>query len=148
MEKTTADIGFELCLRQIMNGQRKNHHQPDSEVEAGEVVLGTLVNPVAMSMYSLWQEMNEGVENFLKTVHGSLLPEKKEEVKRLECQMHQLRNRANCAKELFWELVYSEFPKARERGVSVGIRAGWVVVIFKSRGNSLLDLLTGGGPLG
>jgi len=147
MEKTTADIGFELCLRQILNGQRKSHHQPDKEVETGEVVLGTLVNPVAMSMYSLWQEMEEGGEHFLKTAPESIPVEKKEEIKALECRAHQLGNRMECAKHLFWEFVYSEFPKARERGVAVGIRVGWVVVIYKSRsGNSLFEFLTGGGP--
>lgn len=121
---------------------------PEDQVDPGEVVLGTLENPVARNMYSLWKEMFDGSQKFTSSIPENLSPfdeKRKDEVRRLKCQMHQYGNRINCAKSFFWELVYSDFPAARDPGVIVGVRKDWVVVIFKSQRTSFLDLFGGGG---
>jgi hypothetical protein len=141
MKEKTEAVSFEECLKLVLTGQRECLHAPEEPVEPGEEVLGILENPVARAMYSLWREMEEGGQKFNKTI-PERPPERPGEILALQSQAHQFRNRIKCAHELFWELVYSDFPKARDPRVTIGIRENWTVVIFKaSRGISILDLI-------
>ena len=137
---------FEVFMRRVFTGEYECRHTPDDPVEPGEVVLGTLQSQVAKSMYSLWHEMGEGAKKFIEDLpeDGSQLS--KDEKRKLQSQLHQYKNRIECAKSNFWEMVYTDFPKSRDPRVSVGIRSNWTVVIFKS--SSPLELLMGGGFFG
>jgi hypothetical protein len=141
-KKPSVGVSFEECLRRVFNGTYECRHAPEDEIEPGEVILGILENPVARNAYSLWSVMAEGASRFSKDLPNNLskAEEQKGEIRRLKCQMHQLGNRVDCVKAIFWELVYSDFPKAREADVSVAIRANWTVVIFKSPPSLFLEL--------
>jgi hypothetical protein len=146
-KKPSTSVSFEECLRRVLSGEYECRHMPENPVEPGEVVLGTLENPIAKSMYSLWHEMDAGSKKFFESLPEDRSDLPKEEIRRLKSQMHQLRSRIECAKSFFWEMAYSAFPKARDPGVSIGIRSNWTVVIYKSQ--SLLESLLGGsGPFG
>ena len=112
------------------------------------MVLGVIENPVARSLYSLSSEMNEGGQKFNQNLPKTRL-DNPDEIRALQAQAHQFRNRIECTQNLFWEFAYSDFPKARDPGVSIGIRENWTVVIFKAAHRvSFFDLFVGGDVFG
>lgn len=140
-KKTSTSVSFEECLRRVFNGDYECRHKPEDPIEPGEIVLGTLENTTARNIYSLWHEMIEGASKFSESLPKTLPKEEKKEIRRIRCQFQKMTNRISCAKTIFWELVYSDFPESREAEVAVGIRKDWQVVIFKSESlSSFADL--------
>ena len=117
--KPSTDVSFQEFLRRVLTGEYECRRAPEKDVEPGEVVLGKLENPVAKSMYSLWTEMSEGAKKYYDGLPENPPEGQKEEVQRVRRQVHQLQSRIACAKAVFFELVYSDFPKTRDLGVTI-----------------------------
>jgi hypothetical protein len=143
-KKPLVGVSFDECLRRVLSGEYECHHAPEDQVEPGEVVLGTLKNEKARGMFSLWREMEEGLKKFKESIPEDRDSMSKNDMRSLRIHMHQFNSRINCVREIFWEQVYSDFSQARDSGVTVGIRADWTIVIFKSAQCSFLDLFGGG----
>lgn len=133
------DLSFIEMLKQVLTGERECLHIPEGEVEIGEVVLGVLENPIARSLFSFRAELAHSAKKFADS-----LPEERptDKAKRIELliKFTKVRSRSQIIGELFWEAVYSDFPEARNPDVSLGIREGWKVVIFKSQRSPFQDL--------
>ena len=143
--KDTKSLSFTDMFKQVFDGNRECLHAPDAPVEVGEVVLGVLEDPIARSLFSFREELINSHKKFRESLSDKL-PDDKKEISQLKSMVHQHLNRQQCIDMLFWEIVHTNFPKSRDASVSVGIREGWQVVVFKSgHGSSLLDILMGGG---
>ncbi|MEI6304536.1 MAG: hypothetical protein WCP09_00750 [Candidatus Taylorbacteria bacterium] len=141
MQKQSTDTSFEEAIRKIFVGERECRHMPQEPVEMGEIELGVLQSTVAKALYSLSQEMSSGARNYIEGLPDKVTPEEKAElILQIEAKLHKIKNRTSCVSSLFWELVYSEFPKSRSKNVSIGIREGWKVVMFKNS-NPMEDFL-------
>lgn len=140
--KETKDLSFVDMMKQVLSGDRECLHTPNDPVEAGEVVLGVLEDPIARSLFSFKTELTYSYKKFRSSVPNELSDDKKE-LEKLHSQVHQFENRLRCANAVFWECVYSDFPAARAPTLTVAIREGWQVVVFKSQPTSLLDFLMG-----
>ncbi len=128
----------------VLSGSREALHAPSGEVEPGEEVLGTLENPIARAMYSLMSNMDKAKVVVCKKLNTALENEgglSRELINKMETEIHQARSQAIITHSFFWELVHQEFPKSRVATVSVGLREGWKVVIFKNNNPSLFDQL-------
>ncbi len=144
-EKTTGKA-FEGCMRQIFNSERECLVAPKNEVQLGEVVLGTLENDIAKALYSVWQEMEYNLKIYVDGLPKKMPKNKVEEINAINIQHHKICNRIECIKGLFWEIIYTHFPKSRLPGIEVGIRQDWKVVIFKSS-PTIIELLMAEDPL-
>ena len=138
------DLSFIEMLRQVLTGERECLHTSEDPVDAGEVVLGVLENPIARALFSFRVELANSTRKF-----GASLPEeppvdRKGKIE-LACKAQMFQSRFESVDKLFWEVVSSEFPETRNPTVSTGIREGWQVVIFKKtqRQFSLFDLFGG-----
>jgi hypothetical protein len=141
MSTQTKGKPFQEMLKEVFNGERECLHSPLEDVELGEVVIGTLEDPIGRSVYSFWQTQIRSFRDFHESLPENLSPNDKKKLDELQLSLHQHRHRLECTKNIFWEIIYTDFPQARANGVAIGIRKGWKVVVFKSESNGFGDLL-------
>jgi hypothetical protein len=130
--KNSLETSFEEYLREGLAPHSKYPHVPNSPPEIGEIELGIIKNPVTKSFWSLGQEINSSIKNMAKEAVEILETSDKDQIEALRRELRKLRGRSECCSNIFWEMVYDEFPKAQDSKVAVGIREEWKVVIFKS----------------
>lgn len=143
-EKMNKDWRLENALLSVLSGSREALHAPDVEVEPGEEILGVLENPIARAMYSLMIDLNKAnssagnkLNNIIHTEGGLT----KEIMAQIEPEIHRAKNQCLVTAKLFWEIVHEEFPKSRIATVSVSVRKGWKIVIYKNNTPSFFDQL-------
>ena len=104
MKPVVKSLSFGDMLKQVLTGERECLHSPDAPVETGEVVLGTLDDPIAQAAWSFMVELSNGLRKFQDEL-PSERPEDKKSLLDLQIHHHQVSNRHRCAHDVFWELV-------------------------------------------
>lgn len=118
-------------VEEVFAGNREAHNAPDSEVEPGEMIIGTLQNQTAKDLYSMGQDIKNSANNLMEEI-GAMGLRKKEELAEFKPRLVSLERQTSILIGLFWQYVYEEFPQATHPKVTVGIRKDWQVVIYKA----------------
>ncbi len=141
MNTQTKGKSFQDMVKEVFNCERECLHSPPGDVELGEVVVGTLDDPIGRSLYSCWRTLIQSLNDYRGSLPDGLSRNDTKKIREIKMSLHQHQSRMECIKHLFWEVVHSNFPETRDPNVTVGIRKGWKVVIFKSEQSPLEDFL-------
>lgn len=112
---------------------------PNEKVELGEVVVGTLEDPVARSLYSLSMELRQYGEDYIEATKGESDTRKREQD---AIHISTIADLINIVAGTFWRRVHELFPQTDVLAVTTAVRDGWQVVIWKSPESRRVETLS------
>ena len=132
MNKVTRGAEMFDAVRAVFSGALDVRFAPEQSVDGDgkEKVIGTLVSPIAKVFYSEAQVIGAQMRDVLRTheaSHGTGKAVDPATCDVAEAKLKELKTLQDLHVRLFWEGVYSQFPRA-----GFGIRDGWKVVALGS----------------
>lgn len=144
-------------LSRLFEGLRDtNTVEPDSVVEKGQVVIGTLEDQDLRRLFTLMTQMKKGLmEKLLVLIkdseqHGSSSGEnhnpKKCPICSVAAEIEVEKMSCEAVSKLLWAGVYSSLPKEAvekaEEGIGIGLCKNWQIVVLPNLGPSLESILS------
>ncbi len=141
-DKTAEKKAFLDILTETLTLTREALHAPNEEVEPGEKVIGVIEDLRLRALFSLRENTLRAAREFAEHLSVNRPTDKKRD-RSLLTQAHTLKASLDAANSVFWQGIYQAYPEAADIGVSVGVREGWQLVVFKTPPNPLDQLIRG-----
>jgi hypothetical protein len=126
--KTPVTDGYPAFLEQLaecLTGKAACTHEPKEGISGNEKVLGVITGGRAKALYSLMVAISKEVSRLIEKAKGQQTLDEGTKIK-----LSIMREQHDIIKDIFFEAVHVEFPRARIEGTATGIRKGWNVVSY------------------
>ncbi len=116
-------------LAQIILAQATHfEHVPECKIEPGEIVIGTIDDPITRSLYSIKTMLDRYGDDYASANET----DEPSGMEKRAIHLSSVVRLLDAVDNIFWHRIHEQFDKTKNSGLMTSIREGWQVVVWKS----------------